>query len=47
MSKRETKKRIREEMRAEQAEYDARTRRLRERIEYLRQKVQARERATS
>lgn len=34
MSKKETKKRIREEMRAERADYDARTRHLLERIEY-------------
>ena len=47
MSKRKTKNRIREEMRAEQAEYDARTRRLKERIEYLAQKIQERERAAS
>ena len=33
MASKETKKRIREEMRADQARYDATTRRLRERIE--------------
>jgi hypothetical protein len=33
VASKETKKRIREEMRADQARYDATTRRLRERIE--------------
>jgi hypothetical protein len=33
MASKETKKKIREEMRADQARYDATTRRLRERIE--------------
>jgi hypothetical protein len=47
MSKKETKKRIRDEIRAEQAEYDARTRRLEARIDYLRQKIQERDRAAS
>ena len=47
MSEKETKKRIREAMRADQAAYDARTRRLQARIEYLRQKIQERDRAAS
>ena len=34
MSKKEAKKRIRDEMRAEQAEYDARTRHMLERLAY-------------
>jgi hypothetical protein len=47
MKKKEIKRRIREEMRAEQAEYDERTRRLRERIERGRREAQERERASS
>jgi hypothetical protein len=47
MTKKEIKRRIREEMRAEQAEYDERTRRLRERIERGRREAQERERASS
>jgi len=47
MKKTEIKKRIREEIRAEQAEYDERTRRLRERIERGLREAQAREREAS
>jgi hypothetical protein len=43
MKKKEIKRRIREEMRAEQPEYDERTRRLKERIERGRREAQARE----
>ena len=47
MKKKEIKRRIREEMRAEQAEYDERTRRLKERIERGRGVAQPREREAS
>jgi hypothetical protein len=47
MSKKETRKRIREEMRADQARYDEVTRRLKERIERGLRDVQERRRESS
>ncbi len=47
MSKKDVKRRIREERLAEKAEYDARTRRLKERIDRGLRDAQARRRATS
>jgi hypothetical protein len=44
MASKETKKRIREEVRADQARYDDVTRRMLARIEELRKSAQARER---
>ena len=47
MTKKEIYKKIREEMRAEQAEYDERTRRLKARIEQLHREAEARRREAS
>jgi hypothetical protein len=47
MKRAEIKRHIREEMRAEQAEYDERTRRLKERIERGLREAQDREREAS
>ena len=41
MASKKTRKRIREEVRADQARYDDVTRRLRERIEHYRRKVES------
>ena len=41
MASKETKRKIREEVRADQARYDDVTRRLRERIEYYRRKTES------
>jgi len=41
MASKETKRKIREDVRADQARYDEVTRRLRERIEYYRRKTES------
>ena len=47
MTRREIRKKIREEVRADQARYDDVTRRMLERIEYYRRRAQERERRES
>lgn len=47
MSKKERKKRIYEQIRAEQAEYDEQTRRLKERIAHHRSRAEAERRRAS
>ena len=47
MASKETKRRIREEVRADRARYDDLTRRMRERIEELRKKAQEERRESS
>ena len=47
MASKETKRKIREEVRADQARYDEVTRRMKERIEQLRRQAQPTERRES
>ncbi len=47
MASKETRKKIREEVRADQPRYDDVTRRMLERIEYYRRRAQERERSDS
>lgn len=47
MTRKEVKRKIREEVRADQARYDDVTRRMLERIEYYRRKIEERDRRDS